>query len=337
MERPRDLGFAMPPEWWPHARCWMAWPCREAIWEGNLEAARRVVAQVAAAIAEFEPVTMIVRPDLAADASLYLGKGVSVLPMTHDDSWVRDTGPTFLLDGERRLGGVAWRFNGWGELYQDYAQDAQLARRILEHVKARSFESQLVFEGGNLSVDGEGTALVCEPAALDPARNPGFGREEVEAELAACLGVERVIWLPRGMVDDETRGHVDNLACFVRPGVVLAVRDEPGGPHHEALEANFEVLKQATDARGRALEILELPMPKPRERREGVLLTTSYVNFYIANGGIVMPAFDDAADKTAYRVIAAAFPEHEVVQVDVLDLVAGGGGIHCITQQQPKS
>ncbi|HFD16138.1 MAG TPA: agmatine deiminase, partial [Rhodospirillales bacterium] len=118
---------------------------------------------------------------------------------------------------------------------------------------------------------------------------------------------------------------------------VMAARDEPGGPHHEALEANYEVLKQATDARGRSLEIIELPMPRPRERREGVLLTTSYVNFYIANGGIVMPAFDDAADKTAYRIVAAAFPEHEVVQVEVLDLVAGGGGIHCVTQQQPKA
>lgn len=334
-ERPRDLGFAMPPDWGAHTRCWMAWPCREETWGDHLAAARRAYAEVARAIAEFEPVTVIARPDLLASASLELGPGVPLLPLAHDDSWMRDIGPSFLLGPGGALGGVAWRFNGWGEVYEPYDQDARMARRLLEHIGARAFESSIVLEGGSICVDGEGTCLVCEPSALDPARNPGLGREDIEAELSACLAVDRVIWLPYGLVDDETKGHVDNVARFVRPGVVVAAVDE-GGPHAEALAADLEVLRTAEDARGRRLEVLTLPMPKPRNRDDGRLLTASYANFYLANGAVILPAFDDPADAAAAKVLAQAFPDRQIVQIDAQDIVRGGGGVHCITLEQPK-
>lgn len=327
----------MPAEWSPHRRCWMAWPCRTELWGDRLEAARACVANIAQAIASFEPVTIVARPDLTASVSLHGGPGIGVVPMPQDDSWTRDTGPTFLVGAGGPRAGVAWRFNGWGEAYADYAQDAQMARRILEHVDVTRFDAPITLEGGGVHVDGEGTCLVGTPSILDPRRNPGVSRDEAEAVIRDHLNVSKVIWLPHGLVDDETAGHVDNLACFVRPGVVLAVStDDPAEPDHAGLAANLEILRAAEDAQGRRLEVLTLPLPKRRDRGDGRRLALSYVNFYIANGGIVMPAFGDAADTTAYRTIAAAFPDREVVQVDALDLLYGGGGIHCITQQEPE-
>lgn len=336
MSTPGDDGFFMPPEWAPHTRCWMAWPCRAEVWGERIEEARRAYAEVAQAIARFEPVTMAARPELVAMVSLYCGPGISVLPMSHDDSWTRDTGPTFLIDGRGNLAGVDWTFNGWGELYPDHGQDAQMARRILEHVGARRYATSLVLEGGAVHVDGEGTCLACIPSVLDPKRNPGMDRAEVEAKLMRFLGVEQVIWLPAGLVDDETGGHIDNVACFARPGVVLAlISDDKADPDYTGLAENLDVLRAATDARGRRLEVLTMPQPKPRRRRDGRRLSLSPVNFYLANGAVIVPRFGDAADNAACRVLAAAFPDRELVPVDALDIVEGGGGIHCITQQQP--
>jgi agmatine deiminase len=332
---PREQGFAMPAEWAPHAACWMAWPCREELWGDRLEDARRITAEVAQAIAGFEPVTVIARPELTAGVSLY-GDGFAVLPLPQDDSWTRDTGPSFVAAGDGRAAGVVWRFNAWGEAYQDYAQDAQMARRLLDHLGLPRFEAPIVLEGGGIHVDGEGTALVCAPSVLDPKRNPGTTQDEIDTILRDFLGVERVIWLPGALADDETAGHVDNVACFARPGLVLAhATDDRADPNHEPTQANLEVLRTATDARGRPLEVLTLPQPRPQTRDDGRRLTLSYVNFYIANGGIVMPAFGDSADSTAHRTLAQAFPDRRLVQLDVLDLLHGGGGIHCITQQQP--
>ena len=315
----------------------MAWPCRAEAWGPHLDQARRAYAEVARAVAEFEPVTMIARPDLTAQASLYCGTGISTLPMPQDDSWTRDTGPVFLTDGAGGLAGLDFRFNGWGDAYQDYAQDAAMARRVLEHTSASRLASTMVCEGGAIHVDGEGTCLACAPSILDPKRNPGLGREEAETELRSCLGVTTVIWLPGALDDDETGGHIDNHACFVRPGVVLALAG--GGeadPSNDALTRNLEVLRTARDARGRTLEVLTVPQPKTRARHDGTRLTLSYVNFYLANGAVLMPAFDDAADKSAFRIIAGAFPERQVIQIDALEIVQGGGGIHCITLQQPR-
>lgn len=337
LSTPRDDGFFMPPEWAPHARCWMAWPCRDEAWGDRLEAARRAYAEVAQAIARFEPVTMIARPDLVAMVSLYCGPGISVLPMPQDDSWTRDTGPSFLVDGRGNLAGVDWRFNGWGEIYGDHGQDAQMARRILEHVGARRYPSALVAEGGGLHVDGEGTCLVCAPSILDSRRNPGLNRSEAEAELRRCLNVETVIWLPAGLVDDETGGHVDNVACFARPGQVLVLAaDDRTDANFAGLAENLDALRAAADARGRRLEVVTLPQPKARRRADGRRLSLSYVNFYLANGAVIMPRFGNGTDGVALKTLGTVFPDREVVPVDALDVVAGGGGIHCITQQQPN-
>lgn len=338
LNTPRDDGFFMPPEWAPHTRCWMAWPCREQIWGDRLEEVRRAYAEVAQAIVRFEPVTMVARPDLVAMVSLYCGPGITVLPMPHDDSWTRDTGPTFLIDGKGGLAGVDWTFNGWGEVYEEYSQDAQMARRILEHVGARRYGCSLVAEGGGIHVDGDGTALVCAPAILDSKRNPGMSRTEAEELLTAHLGVEKVLWLPAGLADDETGGHVDNIACFARPGVVLALAsDDKADANYSGLAENVDVLRAATDARGRQLEVVTVPQPKMRQRHDGRRLSLSYINFYPANGGLILPRFGDPADNVAARILSAAFPGRECVQVDALEIVEGGGGIHCITQQQPAA
>ena len=342
METPRQAQFRMPAEWAPHARCFMAWPARETLWGRRLDTARRVTAEVARAIAEFEPVTMIARPEFTAGVSLYCGSGVAVLPLPQDDSWTRDTAPTFLVrDGSdgaaaAELAGVAWQFNGWGEAYEDHALDAQMARRLLERLGLPIFKAPIVLEGGAVHVDGEGTALVCEPSVRDPKRNPGLSRDEADVVLGNYLGVDRVIWLPAGLTDDETAGHVDNVACFAKPGTVLVhTTDDKADGNYAACQANLQVLREATDAQGRAFEIITLPQPRPQKRDDGRRLTLSYINFYLANGGLIMPAFGDPADTPAYRILSQAFPNRRVVQLDVVDLLQGGGGIHCITQQMP--
>lgn len=326
----------MPAEWAPHRRTWLAWPCRTTLWGEHLDEAKRTYAAIAQAIAGFEPVTVLARPDLTADASLHCGKGISVLPMQQDDSWVRDTGPAFLVSNDGRLGGVAWTFNGWGETYPDHVEDARMARRMLEHAGAETFTSKLVLEGGGVHVDGEGTALLCEDSVLDAGRNPDRDRADVECELDGLLGVDKVIWLDGSLTDDETGGHVDNLACFTAPGKVLALdpataseADRPG------LERNLETLRAATDAAGRSLEVTLLPLPKPKKRADGRLLTLTYVNFYLCNGAVIVPVFEDSADDAAKKVIGQAFPDRTLVPIDASVLLQGGGGIHCVTQQQP--
>ncbi|MFO1068544.1 MAG: agmatine deiminase family protein [Geminicoccaceae bacterium] len=337
MSNPRDEGFRLAPDWAPHARCWMAWPCHEARWGDRLDGARRAFAEVADAIAGFEPVTVIARPDLTATVSLYTGSGVSVLPLPQDDAWLRDTGPAF-LQGEPGLAGVVWRFNGWGERWPDHAQDERLAERLLQHFAIRSFVSRLVVEGGNLVGDGEGTAILCEPAVLDPRRNPGLARAEVEAELGRLLGVDRVIWLPYALEDDETGGRAENLVAFVRPGTVLALHGEDAAdPDQPGLAANLAVLRDAEDARGRRLEVVTVAPPKPRKRHDGRRLTMSYTSFYLANGGVVMPGYADAADKAAWRTVSQLFPGRTTLQVEVDDLAEGGGGIRSLALGQPAA
>lgn len=327
----------MPAEWEPHSRCWMAWPCREEIWGEHMDAACTAYADVARAIADFEPVTMVCNPSDVAEASLTLGNGtpIDVVSMEIDDSWLRDSGPTFLLDRNGHLAGAHWRFNAWGQKVQPYSRDAVVAKRILKHVGARRFRAPFVLEGGAVHVDGEGTVLTTEQCLLNPNRNPDVTKAEVEQNLRDWLGISTVIWLPEGLEDDETDGHVDEIACFVRPGVVLALStDDKSDGNFDVLQTNLDILRSAKDAKGRPLQVIEVPQPA-RQEHKGKRLSLSYVNFYIANGGIVMPAFDVAEDERAFRIIRDAFPNRRVVQVHARDIFLGGGGIHCITQQQP--
>jgi len=326
----------MPPEWAPHERCWMAWPCRPELWDKRFAGARRAFAEVARAIADYEPVTMLARPELIAEASLRCGKGVSVLPMAYDDCWTRDVAPSFVRSEAGDLAGVSWRFNGYGERSPHYADDDRLAAAICERLQIPSFPAPVVLEGGNIHVDGEGTCLVCAAGVLDPKRNPDLGREEVAEVLRDHLGVLKVIWLDQGLVDDPSGGHVDNLACFVRPGVVLALScRDPEDPNHAILKDNLARLRGARDAAGRQLEVIEIEQPAARFRDDGRRICASYINFYVANGAVVVPMFDDPMDTPAYKAIGAAFPDRDVLQIDAADLVYAGGGIHCITRQQP--
>lgn len=336
MTTPAADGFRMPAEWAPHARCWMAWPCRADTWiDGRIGPARAAYAAVARAIARFEPVTMVCNPADAAAAAEACGPGVAVLPLPLSDSWMRDIGPSFVADGDGRVAGVDWGFNAWGGNYADCAADADIARRILDHLGLRRYAAPLVLEGGSIHVDGAGTVLTTEECLLNPNRNPALGRDEIERLVHAHLGTSRMIWLGRGYEQDETDGHIDEIACFARPGLVLmTMTDDPADANHPVFRDNLDRLRAARDARGQALEVVALPQPARRDEGGG-RLTLSYTNFYVANGGIVMPAFDDPADGPAREILARAFPDRTVVQVPALDIVRGGGGIHCITQQQP--
>jgi agmatine deiminase len=335
---PRAQGFVMPAEWVPHSRCWMAWPCRTELWGERMAAARKACAEVAKAIVQYEPVTMIARPDLAAEASLHCGQGISVLPLEHDDSWMRDVAPTFVIDGAGTLAGIDWRYNGYGERAPAFDRDARLAATICARLEVPRLAAPIVLEGGAVHVDGEGTALLCAASALDPKRNPGLARDAIEGVLADHLGVAKVIWLEHGFEGDATGGHVDNVACFVRPGVVMALTcRDAGDANLGPFQDNLARLRSERDAQGRELQVIEVEQPAARFRPDGRRMTTSYVNFYLANGAVVLPMFGDPLDDAAHDAISAAFADRHAIQIDASDLVYGGGGIHCITQQQPAT
>lgn len=336
MPKPAELGYRMPAEWEPHRRCWMAWPCREDLWGDRMDEVRDAYADVAKAIAQFEPVTMVALPDDIAEVSLRCGNGVSAFPLEIEDSWMRDSGPTFVVDGKGKLGGVDWVFNGWGGKYS-HKIDARIAEAVIGKVDAEHFACPLVTEGGALHSDGEGTLMVVEETLLNENRNPGMTREEAEQILADYLAVKKVIWLPGGLANDETDGHVDNVACFAGPGKVLAAScSDEEDPDHKPLEENISLLEGETDAQGRQIEVVRVEQPKPRKGDDGERLAVSYVNFYIANGGLIIPSFDDPADSKAFDAITSCFPDHKAVEVPAGAIVHGGGGIHCITQQEPS-
>lgn len=330
-------GLFMPAEWEPHDGCLMAWPCRAETWpeDGGLEAACDAYAAVAQAISAFEPVTMVCRPEDVADASLACGPGVAILPLPISDSWLRDTGPSYVLDGKGGRVGVHWRFNAWGGNYDDCAADQAVAERILASQGVERLAAPLVMEGGAFHVDGEGTLITTEQCLLNPNRNPGLSRTEIEAELKRFLGVRQIIWLGEGYQDDETDGHIDEIAAFARPGVILmSATDDPADANFKTFQDNLDRLKHARDAQGRELEVVPIRQPERRDQNS-VRLTLSYTNFYLANGGVVMPAFVDPADDEAFKTMRKAFPDREVTAVPAIDIVRGGGGIHCITQQIP--
>jgi len=243
----------------------MEWPCRAELWGDRLEAAREAYAEVATAIARFEPVTMIAKPKNFIDASLAVGKvkNVAMYSLPHDDSWMRDNGPTFVVDGNGQVAGVDWRWNAWGNKYPDHERDAAVAEEVLKHLAMRRYEAPFVLEGGAVHTDGEGTLLTTESVLLNPNRNPGIGRADMEELLAAYLGIRKVIWLGDGLKDDDTDGHIDNLACFVKPGVVLALSaSDPADANHAPLKDGIARLRAATDAQARPL-----PAGRPPHRR----------------------------------------------------------------------
>ena len=335
-QTPAEAGFFMPAEGAPHARTWMAWPTRTALWGANFPDAEAAYANVAKAIARFEPVTMVANEADIDRVRAACGSAVKAVALPIDDSWMRDSGPSFLLNASSEVAGADWGFNAWGSKFPPWDKDAALAGRILEHLSMRAFRAEFILEGGSIHVDGEGTVLTTEQCLLHPNRNFGYSRADIEGCLKAWLGASAVIWLGEGLENDHTDGHIDDIACFVRPGVVMAATcDDPADPNHKPLSENLRRLRIARDAKGRALEIIEMPLPTRREVQGVGRLASSYVNFYIANGGIVAPSFDDPRDEAARRILQAAFPDRDVVMVPCLTIIEGGGSIHCITQQQP--
>ncbi|HEX4504615.1 MAG TPA: agmatine deiminase family protein [Alphaproteobacteria bacterium] len=328
-------GYNFPAEWAPHARTWMAWPVRPATWHGGIDAARAAHVEVAKAIAGFEPVTMVCSPGEMAEASLMCGPGIDLVPIPLSDGWMRDIGPTFVTDGAGGLAGVDWIFNGWGGLHHEFAADAEVAAEVLKIKNYQRLAAPIVLEGGAISGDGAGTLLVTEECLLDPGRNPGKSKADLEQALAYYLGAKTVIWLGRGYEGDETGGHVDEIACFAKPGtVMLQVTSDPEDTNYLTQHDNLARLRSARDAGGRQLEVVEIPQPARRER-DGRRLTLSYINFVFANGGLIMPSFGDPADDAAFRIFQNLYPDRKIIQLLADDLVIGGGGMHCITQQEP--
>ena len=324
----------MPAEWAPHSCCWIAWPTRETIWGKHLQAAKEGYANVSRAIAGFEPVKLLCPAGFVSEAEEMCGPNIDVIPWDLDDSWMRDMGPNFLKNGHETAVSV-FHFNAWGRKYRKYRKDAALGNRMAEALGIRCFTSPVYMEGGGICSDGEGTLMTTEQCILNDNRNPGISKAEAEHELHHALGVEKVIWLPGDPQDGETDGHVDGLACFIRPGAVLVAFDpDPGSERHEILRRNVHALECARDARGRKLEINYIE-EAPEIEEMGDRFCLSYINFYIANGGIVMPEYGIPADERARAVVESCFPGRRIVQVDIRGVATGGGGIHCITQQQP--
>ncbi len=331
---PRHDGFAMPAEWEDHAACYVSWPCREATWHGHLREAERAYAEVIAALQRFEPVTVLCDPSTRNAARSALGPDVEFLEVELDDAWIRDNGPIFVRRPDGRVAAVRFRFNGWGGKFP-HGRDELAPIRVAASLRMRRYDAPLVLEGGSISVDGEGTLLTTEQCLLNPNRNPGMSREEIEAALGEYLGIRKVIWLGRGQAGDLTDGHVDGVAAFAAPGLVLAAHTPVvPDPNHAALADNLARLETATDSRGRSIETVHLPMP-PARSLHGVPITSSYANVYFANGGVVMPMYGIREDRDALDVLRSVCPNREVVGVDARYLELGGGAVHCITQQRP--
>jgi len=328
--------FRMPADWALHERCLMAWPVRQDMWREHFDQAKADYAATAKAIASFEPVLMVAPPSAAQEAKRYLGSDIEVAELPLDDSWLRDSGPIILANALGDRLGLDFTFNSWGEKFIPYADDACLAERLLTHLAIPRRVVPMVLEGGSIAVDGEGTLITTEQCLLHPNRNPTLTRGQIEDHLRQSFGVTTIIWLPYGLAeDDDTDGHVDNVCSFLRPGeVLLQTITDHSNPNYARMEANRRVLEAAHDAAGRSFTISTMPI-LPYIVGSSLPTALSYINFYLANGGVVVPVANAPTDAEALERIASAFPNHSVVPVPGRVLALGGGGVHCITQQLP--
>ena len=343
MQTPKDSSYFMPAEWTEHECCWMQWPTEmtpseEAVsWSHfDLDKGRINWANVANSISKFESVKMIVHPKDINSTNSLLEPNVEIFPLEINDAWCRDSGAIFLLDKNNNLGGVDSDFNCWGYKI-NYELDDKVAQFMIDSSKAKYFKNNMVLEGGSIHVDGEGTLITTEQCLLHENRNPHLSKEEIENNLKDNFGIKKIIWLKHG-TDEGTNGHVDNVACFVRPGTVMAMTcNDKDDTYYDRLNENLETLKTVTDSLNRRLEVIEVEMSYKRLIPDDDE-PCSYINYYIANGGIVLPIFhDEKADDNARNIIQSAFPDRKIECVDGLDILLGGGGVHCITQQQPKA
>ena len=355
---PSADGFRMPAEFEPHQGCILIFPERADSWQYGGYAARRAFAEVAEAIARSEQVTVCASGAQYDNARALLPAHIRVVEMSSNDAWARDYAPTFVKNDTGVIRGIDWGFNAWGGLhdglYFPWDKDDQMARKLCDLLEKDVYcKRDFILEGGSIHVDGEGTCMVTESCLLSGGRNPALSREEIEEVLRAYLNVSKILWLPRGIYNDETNEHVDNICAFTAPGeVVLAWTEDRTDVQYAMSRACLDYLEQALDAKGRRIRVHKLPLPQPvtvteeecqgldtcrdqPTRTAGERLAASYVNFYIANGSIVMPGFGDPADQAAKEILQGLFPDREVVQIYARDILIGGGNIHCITQQVP--
>ncbi|MFZ0323971.1 MAG: agmatine deiminase family protein [Actinomycetes bacterium] len=332
-ETPVEAGFAMPAEWAPHQGCLMTWPSRLELWDGEIEAAKDDYATVASAISAFEPVTMVCNADDAHEVRRRCGAGTEPLAMRVDDSWMRDNGPIFVRNGAGEVAVVDFEFNAWGERWHPYDNDNAVPRAVADHFGMRVFKAPIVLEGGSFFVDGEGTLITTEQCLLDPNRNGHLNRDQIERVLRDYLAVTSIIWLKFGHSTDVgpagTDGHIDGVLQYVAPGhVLLEATSDASDAEYERSQDNLSVLKTTRDAAGRPFQITVLD--------PGTSSDLSYSNFYLPNGGVVVPVAGRPADDAALETIRKAYPDREVVAVPGRTLAFGGGGPHCITQQIPQ-
>jgi agmatine deiminase len=355
---PAKDGFRMPAEFERHSGCWMLWPERPDNWRLGAKPAQTAFAAVATAIAASEPVTVGVSAAQFGNARARLPRQIRVVELSSNDAWMRDCGPTFVIDHKGRRRGIDWTFNAWGGLegglYFPWDRDDEVAQKVLELEGVDRYRTSLVMEGGAIHVDGQGTCLTTEECLLNPNRNPHLSRVDIEEQLRRYLSVSTVIWLDKGVYRDETGGHIDELACFTSPGhVALTWTDDRSDPQFEISQDAYQRLRHAQDARGRRLEVHKIHQPGPlfmtaeeaagidahagsHPRRAGDRLAASYVNFYIANKCVVMPLYDKRSDAQAMRALKRLFPTRTVLGVPTREVLLGGGNIHCITQQVPR-
>jgi agmatine deiminase len=354
---PAKDGFRMPAEYERHSGCWMLWPERTDNWRDGAKPAQATFTAIATAIASGEPVTVGVSAGQFQNARARLPPEVRVVELSSNDAWIRDSGPTFLIDGKGRRRGVDWSFNAWGGLagglYFPWDRDDEVAQKVLELEGSDRYRTSFVLEGGAIHVDGQGTCLTTEECLLNPNRNGSVSRTDVELMLQRYLGVSTVIWLGKGVYLDETGGHIDELACFIAPGqVALTWTEDRKDPQYDISYDAYQRLRRARDARGRPLVIHKVHQPGPlymtaeeaagidvragsRPRLAGDRLPASYINFYIANKCIVMPLYDKRWDAAAARTLKRLFPTRKIIGVATREVLLGGGNIHCITQQVP--
>ncbi len=355
---PKKDGFRMPGEFEPQEEIFMIWPERPDNWRNGGKPVQEAFTNVAKAISRFEPVTMLVSAGQYANARNKLPAEIRVVEASNNDSWVRDCGPTFVKNDKGELRAVDWEFNAWGGLvdglYFPWDQDNMIAQKICELERIDTYKAEnFVLEGGSFHVDGEGTVITTEMCLLSEGRNPHLSKTEIEDMLKEYLNVEKVIWVKDGIDPDETNGHIDDVACFVKPGEVACIwTDDKEDPFYQVCQDTYNQLVNETDAKGRKLKVHKLTTPEkavtlqgdfaidyvegtiPRE--DGDLCIASYMNFLIVNGGVIVPQYGDKNDALALEQIQAMFPDREVVGVQTREVVYGGGNIHCITQQKPQ-
>lgn len=354
---PSTDGFYMPAEFSEHYGCILIWPHRRDSWQNGAYAARKAFSKLICEIAKSEKVIVCARYEDYDSARESLPPEVRVIEMSSDDSWARDVAPTFVTDG-KKIRGIDWGFNAWGGLhdglYFPWDKDNKLARKICDMLDVDVYDKRkFILEGGSIHSDGEGTILTTEECLLGKGRNPDMSKEEIEKELCSCLGAKKVIWLKRGIYNDETNGHIDNICAFVSPAkVVLAWTDDKSDPQYQISAECLEILENSTDAKGRKITVHKLPLPKPvyitNDECHGLdnmdgeptripdeRLAASYVNFYISNKDVICPQFGDDNDKTAVEILQKLFPSRKVTGIYSRDILIGGGNIHCITQQIP--